>query len=204
MDGGGLVFICFLLFQNVYFLYEILPSRICTSPICHCNRVSPQESFGDSKNKIVGRKIYSRQKTCMMRRTKIVVSIFLFFVLVTALSACTKTATNTNTRTAADDITDTVDALTGIGTVEVKLEQDKKLAADRAKELWRARYLEGEDLSQGPCLSNDLIPGWVGDIAHSPRVSADDQPQNQCSAFVTGQAQHFVELDPMGNVIRSQ
>jgi hypothetical protein len=61
-----------------------------------------------------------------------------------------------------------------------------------------------EDLSAGPCLSNNLIPDWVADIAHNPRQAVDDLPANQCSAYREGQAHHFVELDLDGNLIRAQ
>ena len=52
------------------------------------------------------------------------------------------------------------------------------------------------------CLSNFLISGWVLDIAHNPREAIDDLPQNQCSAYLSGQAKHFVELDLNGDLIR--
>lgn len=58
------------------------------------------------------------------------------------------------------------------------------------------------DLTNGPCLSNDLMPGWVLDIVHSPREKIDDLPQNQCSAYLEGRARHFVELDLNGNLVR--
>ena len=48
------------------------------------------------------------------------------------------------------------------------------------------------------------MPGWVVDIAHSPRLSIDDLPENQCPAYLQGSAQHFVELDPKGNLIRAK
>lgn len=68
--------------------------------------------------------------------------------------------------------------------------------------LYRAAVKEGIDLSTGPCLTNDLRPGWVVDVVHSPRERIDDLPQNQCPAFLEGRATHFVELDTKGNVVR--
>jgi len=72
----------------------------------------------------------------------------------------------------------------------------------------RALYLQqksaGVDFSDGPCLSNEIIPGWVADIAHNPRQAVDDLPENQCEAYRDGKAKHFVELDPDGNLIRAQ
>ena len=61
---------------------------------------------------------------------------------------------------------------------------------------------KGMDLSNGSCLTNDLIPDWVVDIVHNPREEIDNLPQNQCQAYVEGRAKHFVEIDTEGNVIR--
>lgn len=81
---------------------------------------------------------------------------------------------------------------------------DIDIAVNQAKHLYNQRKSEGGDFSQGPCLSEALLPGWVVDIAHNPRQSVDDLPQNQCESFREGRAKHFVELDPSGNLIRAQ
>lgn len=62
----------------------------------------------------------------------------------------------------------------------------------------------GWDFSKGPCLSNALLPGWVLDIAHSPREAIDDLVENQCLAFREGSARHFVEMDQEGRLIRAK
>jgi len=93
-------------------------------------------------------------------------------------------------------------AVTGFGAIDQKIQADKDLAVAQAKELYRQAIMEGIDLANGPCLSNNLIPDWVADIAHNPRLSIDDLPENQCSAFREGSAHHFVELDLEGNIIK--
>ena len=126
----------------------------------------------------------------------------IFFILIIGfvfiLSACKKKEENKNSL-----VNDIVDVTTGIGAVKIKEKADEKLAIAKAIELWRVKLLSGEDLSDGPCLSNKIIPDWVADIAHDPRQEIDDLPQNQCSAYREGTAHHFVELDPEGNVIRT-
>ncbi len=77
-------------------------------------------------------------------------------------------------------------------------------AVNQAKYLYGQERGRGRDFSSGPCLSEALLPGWVVDIAHSPRLPIDDLPENQCSAFREGRAQHFVELDLDGNLIRAK
>ncbi|MBI2022129.1 hypothetical protein HYS93_04625 [Candidatus Daviesbacteria bacterium] len=71
-----------------------------------------------------------------------------------------------------------------------------------AQSVYRAKKKLGVDFSNGPCLTNDLLPEWVADIVHSPRESIDDLSENQCQAYLEGRAKHFVELDLDGNVVR--
>ncbi len=77
-------------------------------------------------------------------------------------------------------------------------------AINQARYIYSLRKNQGVDFSSGPCLSDDLMPDWVLDIAHSPRIPLDDLSANQCSAFKEGRAHHFVELDPEGNLIRAR
>jgi len=77
-------------------------------------------------------------------------------------------------------------------------------AIAKAKALYLQQKSAGTNFSNGPCLSNNLLPGWVADIAHKPRQAVDDLPENQCEAFLKGKARHFVELDIEGNLIRAQ
>jgi hypothetical protein len=75
-------------------------------------------------------------------------------------------------------------------------------AINQAKLVYNQKKLLGDDLSKGPCLSNALMPGWVLDIAHNPREDVDNDPANQCAAYIQGSAKHVVELDVEGNLIR--
>jgi hypothetical protein len=80
-------------------------------------------------------------------------------------------------------------------------EEEAAIAAARAA--YVKAKAEGEDLSSGPCLGT-ILPNWVADVAHDPRQEVDDRPENQCAAYRSGEAEHFVELDPDGNVIRAE
>lgn len=75
-------------------------------------------------------------------------------------------------------------------------------AVNQAQHIYNQERDRGVDFSSGPCLSNALIPGWVLDIAHSPRQPRDDLGENQCQSYIEGQAKHFVEMDTEGNLIR--
>ena len=56
------------------------------------------------------------------------------------------------------------------------------------------------DLSAGPCLGQ-ISSDWVLDIAHLPRQTVDDLPQNQCPDFLMGRVHHFIEMTPQGEVV---
>lgn len=77
-------------------------------------------------------------------------------------------------------------------------------AINQANHLYRQEKTKGRDFSDGPCLSDALLPNWVVDIAHNPRLPIDDLVQNQCPSYFQGRSQHFVELDPDGNLIRAK
>lgn len=72
----------------------------------------------------------------------------------------------------------------------------------QALDLYKAKKQLHVDFNNGPCLTNDLAEDWVVDLVHSPRQKLDDNPENQCTAFLEGRASHFIELDLNGNTIR--
>ena len=59
------------------------------------------------------------------------------------------------------------------------------------------------DLSEGPCMSEEVVDNWACDIAHDPRTDEDDLETNQCDSW-PDQAEHFVELDTECFLIRTQ
>ena len=71
-----------------------------------------------------------------------------------------------------------------------------------ARDAYAEAKEDGVDMSRGPCLGV-IKPGWVADVAHDPRRPVDDDPANQCPQYRSGDADHFVELDPDGEFIRS-
>lgn len=90
----------------------------------------------------------------------------------------------------------------GPSKAQVPANEFEKSIIDLAKDVYNEAIQAGVDMTVGPCLSESLEIDWVLDVAHLPREPIDDLPENQCAAYRTGQANHFVELDPYGNVIR--
>lgn len=85
-------------------------------------------------------------------------------------------------------------------------EDERQRAIDAAMDVYATVAASGQDLSEGPCIAEELgdVPGWSVDIAHDPRQEVDNQPENQCQAYREGRTDHFVELDPDGNLIRAR
>lgn len=90
------------------------------------------------------------------------------------------------------------------GSSEMIPKKELETAINQAKYFYNQKKMRGEDFSNGPCLSNALMPGWVVDIVHEPRKAVDDLSENQCSAYLEGGAKHFVELDIDGNFVRAR
>jgi hypothetical protein len=82
-------------------------------------------------------------------------------------------------------------------------EAEKDVAVAAAHDAYDEAIEQGVDMSNGPCLG-EITENWVADVAHEPREGIDDKPANQCEAYRKGEADHFVELDPDGNLIRAE
>ena len=64
---------------------------------------------------------------------------------------------------------------------------------------------QGINLSNGPCLSDIMqynSSEYVCDVAHWPRQSIDNNPNNQCKEYRQGLKKHFVEVTPDCRFIR--
>jgi hypothetical protein len=82
-------------------------------------------------------------------------------------------------------------------------ESEKDAAVAAARAAYQNAKAEGVDFTNGPCLG-EIMDNWVADVAHDPRQDVDDDPANQCEAYRSGEADHFVELDPDGKLIRAE
>lgn len=86
---------------------------------------------------------------------------------------------------------------------------EANLALQEADQAFARAVADKIDMTNGPCLSNAVYgqPNhpetlWVLDIVHNPRTEADDQPANQCSAYLEGRVKNYIEFDQGGNVVR--
>ena len=85
-------------------------------------------------------------------------------------------------------------------------DDERDRAIDAAATAYAEAQSSGVDLEPGPCIAEQLpeLDDWVVDIAHDPREDIDDDPANQCRRYRDGEASHFVELDPQGELIRAE
>ncbi len=121
------------------------------------------------------------------------------------LSACTLGQKIVNTANQVGSDTGTlVNKATGVADTATLKAADIAFATARAKEFFNALQAQGEDISNGPCLSENLTTGWVADLVHNPRQPIDDQPANECQNYLNGTAKHFVEIDLTGKFVRAQ
>lgn len=92
-------------------------------------------------------------------------------------------------------------ALAGCGGDDAGGERERAIAA--AHLAYEEAAARGRAFADGPCLGL-VLENWVADVAHDPRQEVDDLPENQCEAYRSGEADHFVELDPDGELIRAE
>jgi hypothetical protein len=109
--------------------------------------------------------------------------LLVFMVLSVFLSGCAQTPPSENQTSALDYEQSLIN-------VCVQACQDSKIA--------------GTNLESGPCLLNPMPQNYslVCDIAHDPRATIDNLPENQCSNFGKGETMHFIEVSPDCKFIR--
>ena len=100
-----------------------------------------------------------------------------------------------------NDIQKSVNQTLGVDAFNTKEKAQKDIAEAKAKELFAQKANKEKNLSNGPCLAEEIIADWSVDIAHNPRIAVDDLLSNQCQNIRNGKTHHFVELDINGNVI---
>jgi hypothetical protein len=97
-------------------------------------------------------------------------------------------------------------AMAGCGGDDEPSESERDQAVAQAQEAYDQARTSDKNLATGPCIAESLtgLPDWVVDIAHDPRQDVDDDPANQCQRYRDGEASHFVELTPDGQLIRAE
>lgn len=131
--------------------------------------------------------------------------LLLILILPFALGACTLGQKAANTASEVKTDTGTlVNKATGVTDIALKKAAELSFAKARAKEFYNSLVVQGEDLANGPCLTDNLTSGWVADLVHNPRLDVDNQPLNQCPSYLNGTAKHLVELDLQGNFVRAE
>ncbi len=83
---------------------------------------------------------------------------------------------------------------------------EKRAALDAARDTYERELEAGREFSDGPCIADPLPEpreNWVVVVVREPR-DEDRDAAERCSAFREGRAEHFVELDEFGHIVRAQ
>lgn len=121
-----------------------------------------------------------------MRFTWMIVGLVLIIVIAVALVVANRSRQRTE----------------AVSNPVARFEGERQQAIEAARQAHGKAKAAGQDLEPGPCLGV-VVPNWVADVAHEPRQPVDNLKENQCEQFINREAQHFVELDPQGNLIRA-
>lgn len=97
-------------------------------------------------------------------------------------------------------------ALAAAGCGGESAEEEKLAAIDAARGAYEDEAGDREDFSDGPCIADPLPEprdDWVVVVVREPREE-DENAAERCSAYREGRAEHFVELDEFGHIVRAQ
>jgi len=77
-----------------------------------------------------------------------------------------------------------------------RFEENKNSAITECIKECNISIAKGISLIEGPCLSQEIVPGWACDVVNVPRVSIiDNNPNNQCASYNKNKVRHFVEVN---------
>lgn len=97
-------------------------------------------------------------------------------------------------------------ALAAAGCGGESAEGQKLAAIDAAREAYEEEAADGRDFSEGPCIADPLPEprdDWVVVVVREPREE-DENAAERCDAYREGRAEHAVELDEFGHIVRAQ
>ena len=75
-----------------------------------------------------------------------------------------------------------------------KLKGHKSNVMRQARKLLDQKLKSGYDLTNRPCLSEEIVPGWAIDIVHQPISEVDSLDENQCQLYLERSEEHTSEL----------
>jgi len=54
----------------------------------------------------------------------------------------------------------------------------------------------GTSLTDGPCLSQEIVKGWACDVVNKPKIDiVDNNPKNQCESYYKNNVKHIVYVN---------
>jgi hypothetical protein len=73
--------------------------------------------------------------------------------------------------------------------------ENKDLAIDKCIQECLHANTKGIILTEGPCLSEEIVKGWACDVVNQPKISiVDNNPKNQCKSYIEKNISHQVVI----------
>ena len=71
--------------------------------------------------------------------------------------------------------------------------ENKDLAIKECIKSCQTEVSKGIILSEGPCLSQEIVEGWACDIINQPKIDLiDNNPRNQCESYIKKDVKNIV------------
>lgn len=83
--------------------------------------------------------------------------------------------------------------------------KNEKIAIENCVTLCNLEVAKETLLTDGPCLSEEIAPGWVCDVVHNPRIDLiDNNPKNRCKNYGKKGTKHYVEVTEKCKLIKAK
>jgi hypothetical protein len=64
---------------------------------------------------------------------------------------------------------------------------------------------KGTILTDGPCLSQEIVKGWACDIINQPKIDLiDNNPKNQCQSYIKKNVKHIVYVSQKCSLVSAK
>jgi hypothetical protein len=73
--------------------------------------------------------------------------------------------------------------------------ENKELAINECIKECELFVLKGNIVTDGPCISQEIIKNWACDIVNQPKIKLiDSNPKNQCESYNKNKVKYLVEV----------
>ncbi len=82
---------------------------------------------------------------------------------------------------------------------------NKEQAIIECIKLCNLEVIKGTILTDGPCLSQEIVKGWACDTVNQPKIDLiDNNPKNQCQSYIQKEVKHIVYVSPKCSLVSAK